>query len=1024
MPSKLPFKFVSKRYKLFMYFELLIVTAVIAAIVILLANYFIYSKNHTKQIAHDKNINSKRIISEIDGSILYIENITNFLAKKIHYGNSNNKYFIASILRDITPSIDDKRYDIFTWTLFDFVDPNGHVIAASTLGVIENPSLVTSDMRSWINNAKSEPWQLHFSQRDIGVISKEQIIPVGFGVTGKNDRFLGVISLGVNVEKLILKLENAINNSTANFVLFDEKMSVINYSKSFDKSDIDKIENYVLKNHKNFKNNEFIKINNKVYYYKTSKHYPFSILSGMNEKELKREFWNEFTPRILNYIYLILFFLAILYFLKFLLLKPIVELSQATKQIALKNFDTTIPQSSIFEISLLAESIKSLRSFLKKEEIVKQQIKDAEASARLANEAKQRLIKAISHDARNYISRINNLSEIITEEVNDIQKAKSSEVINKDVKQHLNLIQSQSKELLLFIEDLLNDKHLTSGSLQVGQKIDCNIKEFLQGILILNKEFFLQQKVSVELKVEKNLPLLPCDERRLRQIITNILSNAAKYSNENGVIKIIAKYLEKPSQIVIEIIDNGIGMTEEQVKMMLQGDGYNIKKTGLNKAIDSHGIGMKTVMQLVESHGAKMDVESQKFVGTTIRLLFPILDVEEIEEKQIRILIVDDQEVNLLTTRLLLEKEIPNLVCDIAKSASEAFILIGKEIQYDLILTDIQMPKTDGFAMAKRIREINNKTPIIAYSSTISDSMIERNHDEIDQFLTKPISDKLLIKTVQKWNLLPQKSVLSKHDLEVIQGKKVLLADDEELNLILMTKILKKYGFTVTTVKNGKELYETYIKNDDFDVIISDIKMPIIDGCNAARQIRDYEIKEKLYYKTPIIAYSGDKNKEIVHRTLRSGICDYYVKGDDNKILIKMIAFWVGFCGNNEHKSKLKSKRKAEILEIENRIRIAADKNQNFSVELIEIFNRDAQRLISEITEANNVKDLDRFNFSSHALKGICGVAKMHDLFKHVNYINNLAKENKWATKSDLKKLQDIFEKTKDNLLKNHKKGN
>lgn len=246
-------------------------------------------------------------------------------------------------------------------------------------------------------------------------------------------------------------------------------------------------------------------------------------------------------------------------------------------------------------------------------------------------------LSSVSHDLRNYLSGISGMIDLITHSINSYKKAQEAKGIKvddsiKEISECALLLSPYSKEALHFVDDLMNvafenkngsdDISEESSTFKTREPVLCNIGELIKELLIFNESLILKHKVFVHTDIQNNLPYLKCDILRLKQILINLIVNAIKYSHQGGLVKILA-YL-KYNQICVEISDNGIGMNDEEVALALSGNGKQIDKSALNKdvPIDSHGIGLPNVIELVELLNGKIEISSEKNRGTRITLLF------------------------------------------------------------------------------------------------------------------------------------------------------------------------------------------------------------------------------------------------------------------------------------------------------------------------------------------------------------------------------------------------------------------
>lgn len=246
----------------------------------------------------------------------------------------------------------------------------------------------------------------------------------------------------------------------------------------------------------------------------------------------------------------------------------------------------------------------------------------------------QILIPQITHDLRNYLGGISGLVNIISQNINTYLIKQEASGIKPDanlqeISECANMLTPYSNEALHYVEDLLNNAQMQLGEFGLGKLENCHIGELVKELLVFNQSLILNHQIVVETNIEENLPELKTDIIRLKQILINLITNAVKYSHKGNKVVVNCKLLmvneeslENKNQIQIEIVDSGIGMTKEEIEMALNGYGKDIDKSALNKPIDSHGLGMPIVKQLVELLGAKMEIESEKNKGTKILLSF------------------------------------------------------------------------------------------------------------------------------------------------------------------------------------------------------------------------------------------------------------------------------------------------------------------------------------------------------------------------------------------------------------------
>jgi signal transduction histidine kinase len=242
----------------------------------------------------------------------------------------------------------------------------------------------------------------------------------------------------------------------------------------------------------------------------------------------------------------------------------------------------------------------------------------------------QILLPQITHDLRNYINGISGLASIIADNINSYQAKQTKMGVKlddslKEVSEIANMLAPYTGEAFHYLEDMLDATQAETGKFTLGRIEDCDLEKLIDRLLIFNKGFINNHHVTIKTDIEYNLPKLPCDIFRLKQLLTNLITNAVKYNKKDGKVNISVKYLKEQQpnpQFYLEISDSGIGMTQEEIAMALNGDGQNINKSDLNQPIDSYGLGLPIVKQLIDLLSAKMEIESKKGVGTRVKIWF------------------------------------------------------------------------------------------------------------------------------------------------------------------------------------------------------------------------------------------------------------------------------------------------------------------------------------------------------------------------------------------------------------------
>lgn len=523
------------------------------------------------------------------------------------------------------------------------------------------------------------------------------------------------------------------------------------------------------------------------------------------------------------------------------------------------------------------------------------------------NRHKMKMMKSIAgsiaHEVRN---PLNSISLIRSQIEFLISKIKFSINENTPHGPELELIELTSKisHSIKRANEIIN---ITLNDLR-GEKINSTnltclkAKEFIS---LAIKEYGYENEIEKEKVINQITDaedfIFKGDEALMIYIIFNLIKNALYYikSYPNSVITISSKIGESHNFIYVH--DTGPGIAKN-ITNKIFGDFVTSGKEG------GTGLGLAFCKRTMEAIGGDISCESEVEKYTKFILSFPKTspaDCTDLTTKKIpkydntsnfgkKVLLVDDNKTNLTIQKNALQKNL-GVECDLAENGYEALELLkNKRDKYDLILMDLEMPIMNGFKAIAEIRKIDSIVPIIAYSS------LDNKSDEViaigaNEYMIKPQVNEVLSKTISKWinvKYNPLQNKTKEEILTLLQGKQIIIADDEDTNLMMLSKYIENYGVKVSKVSNGKELFDEISSDTKYALIITDINMPIMNGKEVSVKIRKYE-REKKLAPIPIIAFTGNDEKEKIHHLFTCGINDYFVKGNYDNSLIKTIGFWI-----------------------------------------------------------------------------------------------------------------------------------
>ena len=523
----------------------------------------------------------------------------------------------------------------------------------------------------------------------------------------------------------------------------------------------------------------------------------------------------------------------------------------------------------------------------------------AKESAEKANNAKSDFLSNMSHEIRTPLNAIVGFSESLKEDN-----------LSEDSKNKVNDIITASNNLLEIVNGILDISKIEANKLEIINK-EYDVHSMLDELVSLTKARIGTRDLAFHVDIDKSLPsILYGDNTRLKQIILNILTNAVKYTKEGSIHFTVSTVIkDNICRLIISVEDTGIGMKEESLnKLFTKFERLNVEK---QITIEGTGLGLAITKKLVDLMNGKIIVQSVYGKGSkfTVSIDQRIVAVEKpatklpakseskvVDANGARILLVDDNELNIKVAATLLKKY--NFNIDSCTSAIACIAKLNNGEAYDVIFMDDMMPKMTGKEAVKKLKsDPNFKIPVIVLTANAITGMREEYLAAgFDDYLSKPIEKKELERVIKehihKTNTtnmntstsratnsilenqidLDKTIVLKQINTSNYSNKKILLVDDNELNIKVALTTLKKYDLDITSVTSGSECIEKVIENK-YDLILLDDMMPELDGCETLDNLKTLED-----FNTPVVMMTASSRDEVEDKINKHGFDGYLSK--------------------------------------------------------------------------------------------------------------------------------------------------
>ncbi len=531
------------------------------------------------------------------------------------------------------------------------------------------------------------------------------------------------------------------------------------------------------------------------------------------------------------------------------------------------------------------------RRQLREVEEARQAAEEAQKEAEHANRAKSEFLSNMSHDIRTPMNAIVGMTAIATANIDDTQQVHNC----------LKKITLSSKHLLGLINDVLDMSKIESGKMTLNMD-QVSLREVVDGIVAICQPQVKAKRQQFDVFIHDiSTENVLCDSVRLNQVLLNLLSNAIKFTPEGGEIHMALYEEDSPKgddfvRIHIEVRDTGIGMSQEFQKHIF--DSFAREDSARVHRTEGTGLGMAiTKYIVVDAMGGTIDMESKQGKGTQFSVTLDLEKAQVLEEDMIlpnwNMLVVDDDRQLCESTVSALNSI--GISAEWTLDGESAVEMVIKRHRrgdnYQIILLDWKLPGMDGIATAKSIRqELGDKVPILLISA-YDWGEIEGKAKEagITGFISKPLFKSTLFNSLRQFaGPLEEGEKKPAQKGPDLRGRRVLVAEDNELNWEIAYELLSAEGLELTWAENGQICVEMFEQSPvgHYEAILMDIRMPVMGGYEATQVIRTLEREDR---DLPIIAMTADAFAEDVKRSLDCGMNAHIAKPIDVQEVLRLL---------------------------------------------------------------------------------------------------------------------------------------
>jgi signal transduction histidine kinase/DNA-binding response OmpR family regulator/HPt (histidine-containing phosphotransfer) domain-containing protein len=639
--------------------------------------------------------------------------------------------------------------------------------------------------------------------------------------------------------------------------------------------------------------------------------------------------------------------------------------------------DPRLPAESNDELSRVTKSFQSIFQRLRDEA---RALDHARAAAEAANRAKSEFLANMSHEIRTPMNAIISMTELVL----DTRLA-------SEQRESLELVGKSADSLLEIINDILDFSKIEAGKLDLDP-VDFDLRESLGDLLSTLAIRAGEKQLELAYRIAPEIPaMLRGDPLRLRQIVTNLVANAIKFTKQGEVVVEVRNESPPGADILLHvtITDTGIGIPTAKQQVIFEA--FSQADNSTTRQYGGTGLGLTISSRLVQMMGGRIWVESEVGRGSVFHFTaqlktsdaLPTAPQTEFHQEIVGlpVLVVDDNPTNRrILDELLTQMQMQPIL---AASGAEALRLIETQLNsgesFALTILDAHMPEMDGFMLAERLRKLPGSaasTIMMLTSGGHPDDAARCRELGFAAYLIKPVRPSELRRVILTALTGPPQGVEQSDspksaEFDFGRSLRILLAEDNAINQKLASSLLERYQHTVTIVDNGRSAVEI-VEQQSFDLVLMDLQMPVMDGLETTRAIREQERTTGRHI--PILAMTAAAMASDRDRCLASGMDGYLSKPFRMRELYEAICHLIPTGSLTESSiasASLTDPHSPPTEVLDWRIALAnTGGDQKLLQEIVKIFRTQVPIWISSIEAAIQDRKVEPLRRAAHNLRG------------------------------------------------------